>query len=286
MANKNFKISVGSGKGGTGKTTFSTHLADYLSKFLKLNFVDCDVEAPNANIFFKGTEVANKRVSSFIPKFPDICTFCGKCSEVCQFNSISILKDRIIFFPELCHGCKSCQYLCPEQLIKPSEKSVGKVTSFEKENLTIFEGKLNVSEILSPHVIREAISKSEKSLTGLTIIDSPPGTSCGAINSYLQSDLVILVAEPNPFSLNDLKLTVETLNELDKDALLVINKSDENDSIIEEYADFQGIEILGKIPFKKDFAKSYSGGYFFLEDIPEARSIFDKTYKIILEKLL
>jgi len=43
-------ISVASGKGGTGKTTIATNLALSLKQ---TQFIDCDVEEPNANIFFK-----------------------------------------------------------------------------------------------------------------------------------------------------------------------------------------------------------------------------------------
>ena len=39
----------------------------------------------------------------------------------------------------------------------------------------------------------------------LVIIDSPPGTSCPVIESVRSADLVLLVTEPTPFGLNDLK---------------------------------------------------------------------------------
>jgi MinD superfamily P-loop ATPase len=47
------KISIASGKGGTGKTTLSTNLSDFLSKKYKTVLVDLDVEEPNSGLFSK-----------------------------------------------------------------------------------------------------------------------------------------------------------------------------------------------------------------------------------------
>jgi len=54
-------ISVASGKGGTGKTTIAVNLALSLSN---VQFLDCDVEEPNAHIFLK-PEIKEK-LSAFI----------------------------------------------------------------------------------------------------------------------------------------------------------------------------------------------------------------------------
>ena len=56
-------ISVASGKGGTGKTTVSVNLA--LSLDEDVQFIDCDVEEPNAHIFLK-PEI-QERIASSIP---------------------------------------------------------------------------------------------------------------------------------------------------------------------------------------------------------------------------
>jgi len=108
-------ISVASGKGGTGKTLVATSLALSLSSRERVQFLDCDVEEPDAHIFLKPAITRCEPVCIQVPEVDDKrCTYCGRCAEVCAYHAIAVLPDQILVFPHLCHGCGACSYLCPE----------------------------------------------------------------------------------------------------------------------------------------------------------------------------
>lgn len=115
-------ISVASGKGGTGKTTVATNLAKILED-RNVTLLDCDVEEPNCHLFLKPTIDREKEFHTFIPVV-DLykCTYCGKCSELCQFKAIVTIKKNVLVFPELCHGCEGCRLICPVNAISEGKK--------------------------------------------------------------------------------------------------------------------------------------------------------------------
>ena len=89
---KCMKIAIGSGKGGTGKTTVAVALA--LASTEPAQYLDCDVEEPNGHIFFKPVLKDKKSVALKIP-FVDsaLCTGCGACDRIFQFNAIISLAS-------------------------------------------------------------------------------------------------------------------------------------------------------------------------------------------------
>ena len=116
-------ISIASGKGGTGKTTVATNLALSIGN---CQFLDCDVEEPNAHIFLKPEIKESHPVSIPVPRVDtDKCTYCGKCAELCQFSAIAVIKENVLTFPELCHGCGACSTLCPEHAITEVDRKIG-----------------------------------------------------------------------------------------------------------------------------------------------------------------
>jgi len=196
-------ISVASGKGGTGKTLVATSLALSLIDNYKVQLLDCDVEEPNANILLRLDMKLSQPVYIPIPKVDETkCTYCGKCAEVCAYNAIAVLKEKVLVFPELCHGCGACSYLCAESAITEEGRQVGIVERGNSGNLELVQGKLAIGEAMAPPVIREV--KKYLDPANMVIIDVSPGTSCPVVEAVEGSDFCLLVTEPTPFGLNDL----------------------------------------------------------------------------------
>lgn len=281
--NNNFikpkKVVIASGKGGTGKTTIAVNLALTASEIIqKVTLIDCDVETPNAHLFLKNFDYNTIQVKSFIPEIDlNICNNCGKCSKICKFNSIIYIHKtkKILFFQERCHGCGACMYVCPQKCITRSNKVIGNIYKSKKDNLKFIYGLMNTDEILSPVIIKKTkkfISENE-----FIIIDAPPGTSCPVVQTIINNDLCILVAESTPFGLYDLKLAVKLLKKLKVQFTVLINKHEEGKNIIIDYCKNEKIKIIGKIPYSEKAAKLYSEG------LP---LIIENEYKIIFDNIL
>jgi MinD superfamily P-loop ATPase len=271
-------ITVASGKGGTGKTTISTSLA--LSLDQEVCLLDCDVEEPNAHIFFKIKETEKQIVNTFVPFIEkDKCNFCGACEQLCQFNAIAKIGKSVTVFPEMCHSCKGCMMVCEQEAIKEEHRELGLIERAKIDNVELVFGRLRIGEPMSPPLIKrvkENIKSSE-----INIIDAPPGTSCPAISAMQNSDFVLLVTEPTPFGLNDLILTVEVVRLLKIPFGILINRSDSGDNRTKEYAIREDIPILLEIPDKREIAEGYSRGDTIVKTLPEMKEEFkDLYYKI------
>lgn len=253
-------ISIASGKGGTGKTMVAVNLALAVSRECDVSFLDCDVEAPNAHIFLKPDFRDERAVSIPVPHVDkNRCTYCGDCARICHYHAIMVTNDDILLFPELCHGCAGCTLLCPQGAISEKQRTIGMIRKGATGRIAFTGGLLSVGEVLSPYVIREM--KKEVRNDTITIIDSPPGTSCSVVETIKRSDYCILVTEPTPFGLNDLKITIQILEELNIPFGIIVNKASSTcDLPVEEFSANAGIEILMKIPWQREIAHRYSLG--------------------------
>jgi MinD superfamily P-loop ATPase len=266
-------ISVASGKGGTGKTLVATSLALSLIDNYKVQLLDCDVEEPNANILLRSDMKSSQPVYIPIPKVDETkCTYCGKCAEVCAYNAIAVLKEKVLVFPELCHGCGACSYLCPESAITEEGRQVGIVERGNSGNLELVQGKLAIGEAMAPPVIREV--KKYIDPANMVIIDVPPGTSCPVVEAVEGSDFCLLVTEPTPFGLNDLSLAVEVVRKLGIPCGVVINRVGIGGEEVEQYCHREGIPVLLRIPLDRKIAMLYSNGIPLVEGMPEWREDF------------
>jgi MinD superfamily P-loop ATPase len=276
-------ISIASGKGGTGKTTVATNLAASLPHPVQL--MDCDVEEPNAFLFLPSQTRQEEIVTTPVPEIDkEKCNFCGKCEEICQFKAIAVLKETaVMVFPELCHSCGGCMEVCPEGAVSEGYRELGLIERGHTNNIELVYGRLRVGEAMSPPLIKKV--KTLAIPAEITIIDAPPGTSCPVIEAMKGTDFVVLVTEPTPFGLHDLKLAVGAVQILGIPHGLIINRSDMGDQKVKQYAEAMNIPILMEIPFEKRIAEAYTAGKLIVEAIPEYKQKFNELFDRIRDTI-
>jgi MinD superfamily P-loop ATPase len=279
------RIAVASGKGGTGKTTVATNLAWVAAASLAgVAYFDCDVEEPNGALFLRPDIEETLPVGISVPRLdPGLCTGCGLCGQICQYSAVVCISGKVLLFPELCHGCAGCWLVCPTGAIGESRREIGRLEMGRAGRILFAQGLLNVGEAMSPPVIRQL--QAQAPAADLTLVDAPPGTSCPVIESVRGADLVLLVAEPTPFGLNDLKLAVEMVRALDLPFAVVINRFDMGDGQTRSYCGRERIEIVAEIPDDRRVAEAYSRGELACSVCPEYRVLFDRllarAYEIV-----
>lgn len=278
------KIAIASGKGGTGKTTVATNLAYVASRNGQgVAYLDCDVEEPNGHIFLKPQISESKPIGNLVPQVNDAkCIHCGKCGEICQYSAIVCVGEKVLVYPELCHACGGCLLVCPVGAITENLRPMGKLETGNAGPIQFVHGLMNVGEAMSPPLIREV--KAAAPEVDLVIIDAPPGTSCPVIESVKDSDFVLLVTEPTPFGLNDLKLAVEMIRALELPFGVVINRADTGDRETLSYCQSNRIEILAEIPDDRKIAEAYSRGEMACEAIDDYKKLFAALLKSVLNK--
>lgn len=255
-------LSIASGKGGTGKTTIAVNLALALHN---VQFIDCDVEEPNAHLFLKPDIQEKKPATVLVPEVDETrCDYCGKCREICAYNAIAVFPKEqgrvggVLIFPHLCHSCGGCILLCPQEAITEKEREIGIIEAGQSGEIEFIHGRLTIGEIMSPPLIKQV--KEYIKPSKMVIIDAPPGTSCPVIAAVHGSDFCILVTEPTPFGLYDLTLAVEVLEKLQIPFGVIINRSDIGNRKVDDYCESKNIPILMRIPFDREIASLYSQG--------------------------
>ena len=271
------RIAIASGKGGTGKTTVSTNLAVAAARRgLRVAYVDCDVEEPNGQLFLKPQIKSSRAVGRLYPRVDEIrCTHCGLCGEICQFSAIVCVGQKVLVYPELCHSCGGCTLVCRSGAITEAVASMGEVSAGKAGNLRFLAGTLRVGEAMSTPLIRQV--KGEIRNEDVAILDCPPGTSCPVIESVRGADLVLLVTEPTPFGLNDLRLAVDMVHTLRLPLAVLVNRAGTGDCKTYEFCQTRGIPIWATISDDRRVAEAYSRGELAYNAVPEFRVAIDNV---------
>lgn len=286
------KIAIASGKGGTGKTTVSVNLYKFLSQEFnnQVQLIDCDVEEPNDSLFFstakKNTE---KEIFSLTPTIDsDKCTYCKRCEEWCEFNAITLVKS--LNFAEvntdLCHSCGACLAACNYNAITEYEKPLGRISQFNTGfGLGLIEGRLEIGSAMQTALIKE-VKKYALNEATITLFDAPPGTSCPVVETVSDANYVILVTEPTPFGIHDLTITVNLLAELNIPFGVIVNKAGLGNNDIYTFLKENNIDLIGDIPFSKNYATSYSNGELLTNIPPEIATFYRKIVEVIKTKIV
>ncbi|MCK9278709.1 MAG: ATP-binding protein [Methanoculleus sp.] len=276
------KITIASGKGGTGKSTVAANLAYTLARSREVVLVDCDVEEPNLHLFFPAPAV-DVPVTTPVPEIdPASCTLCGECGKFCRFGALSVLKDRVLVFPELCHSCGGCVLVCPQGAVREIPRTVGRVAcSRPLPALTLISGVLNEGEVQAPTVIKAAKMLAEGH--PLTLYDASPGIACPVIETLEGSDVCVLVTESTPFGLHDLRLAAEVAERVGIGAGVVINRSDGQDEATLGFYRERGLPILMTIPFSREIAAVQNRGGLICRDLPGWEEQFADLFSEIVK---
>lgn len=288
--NQPITIAIASGKGGTGKTTVAVSFALSLPA-ASTCLVDCDVEAPNAHLFLEPVNEQVIPVKKMIPKVLfERCTFCGKCAEICQFHAITVLnkpilqQQNVFVYPDLCHSCGACLYVCPEHALEEVPQQIGLIReSRTPSGMHLLTGEMQVGTAMPTQVIRTVIKRafSRQTQHSVIIFDAPPGNSCSVVETVKRADFVVLVTEPTPFGLHDLRLSVQLLEQMHKPAGVIINRDGIGDNAVEEFLAEKGLPLLLRIPFDQTIAEKLSNGIPLIRQSAEYQQSFIRLFQQI-----
>jgi MinD superfamily P-loop ATPase len=281
------KITIASGKGGTGKTTVATSLALSLASVKPEQpplFLDCDVEAPNAHLFLHPRLTEQQDVALLIPSVDEAkCTHCGKCAEACQYHAIVVLGQKTLVFPQLCHGCGSCTALCPEAAIREVPDRMGVLErGLALAGIPFARGVLDVGEPMAVPVIRQLLAWAKPELGQTVLCDAPPGTSCPVVAVVRGSDYLLLVTEPTPFGLHDLRLAVQVATELGIPAGVIVNRENGPYPALDKFCADHHLPVLLRIPFERTIAEGVAQGKTLLDIHPEYCDRFRQMFTQIV----
>ncbi len=277
-------LAIASGKGGTGKTTVATSLALALAEEgRRVSFLDCDVEAPNAHLFLKPDFQQQKDVHLMIPQVDEArCDGCGVCAEVCQYHAIVVIGGKTLVFPEMCHGCGSCTLNCPQQAITEIPETLGMLQAGEAPGgIQFARGLLNVGEPMAVPVIHQLKKWRPAVQAEVVIMDSPPGASCPVVVSLRGADFVLLVTEPTPFGLHDLRLAVELTREVRLPIGVIINRDGIGDSAVDAFCQEAGLPVLLRIPFEREIGEGIAQG----RSLVEIRPVFRQKFREMVARI-
>jgi MinD superfamily P-loop ATPase len=280
------KIAIASGKGGTGKTMVTASLATIWKS--PVVAVDLDVEEPNLHLFLKPVISDCRDAFMEVPKVDESkCDFCRQCSDLCQYKAISVFNAVVMVFPEMCHGCGGCMAVCPQKAISSDYRLLGEISWGSSQSIGFLMGRLRVGEAMSPPLIKKVLEELSRqklfSDKADVLLDAPPGVSCPAVSAVIESDVIVLVTEPTPFGLFDLRLAYQAFTPLNKPMGVVINRAGLGNDEIYKFCRQVQLPILTEIPYQRNIAEVYSKGLVVAQSSKKMSNLFLELSKTICD---
>ncbi|HNV69487.1 MAG TPA: 4Fe-4S binding protein, partial [Candidatus Ozemobacteraceae bacterium] len=228
-----------------------------------VQLIDADVEGPNSHHFLPlGAPLDEIVVRSMLPEFDQsLCTLCGQCTEFCAFSALAMTTDRVLLFADMCHGCEGCREICPTQAIRSGSQEIGIILNWRLDGIDFWQGRLHTGQVLTPALIRELKRRAGERTADLTIVDCPPGTACAMMAAVKNADHLLLVTEPTPFGRHDLELAMAATRRWKTPCEVVVNRSEGEDSLIEELCQARAVPVLDRLPLDRAVATAYAGGH-------------------------
>lgn len=257
MKDKPITLAVASGKGGTGKSCVAASLMVTVPGIIG---ADADVEEPNLSLLLEAEPYASSLVETPLPVIDEnLCDRCGDCVRACRFAALNMFGDNFPLPNDLCHGCGVCSMVCPKNAISETGKPIGEIRLCKGGGLNIFEGRLHVGMPNPVPVIHATVETAMAEKKNL-VIDCPPGTSCPMVAAIRRADMVVLVTEPTPFGAADLDLALQVIRNLNKPAMIVINRADLGEADIDSLGKKYSVPVAARLPFSRSIAESYARG--------------------------
>jgi MinD superfamily P-loop ATPase len=281
----NITISVAAGKGGTGKTLISASLAQALVREHPggVQVLDCDVEEPNCDILLH-PDIDDREVVNIL--VPDVdmskCTHCKKCAHVCEVGAIAAIGEAVVTFHDLCSGCGACAFVCPTGAIEEVPLRIGELAhGTTPEGIDFHQGRLDVGHQRATPVTNATKATTDPDL--ITIVDAPPGTACPMQEAVEETDYCILVTEPTPFGLANLREAVDTCRRMEVPCGVIINRDRDDDEEMAQYISEENLDVLMRVPERRSIAEAYSGGDTLLSANDEWRPALLEVFESIAE---
>lgn len=277
-------IAVAAGKGGTGKTMVAVNLALALHRSgLRTILVDADVEEPNAHLFLRPCITKKMDVTHPVPRIDEaLCNRCGQCASFCAYGALAVTPSRALIFDDICHGCGGCALVCSRGAISEEEKVVGQIEAGRaRGGMGFFRGMLEIGEPQASPIVEKL--KDFLDPEAVNIIDCGPGTGCAVMAAVRGADLCLMVTEPTPFGLHDLKMAIGMARALGVESMVIINKDVPNERQVREFCSENGLDILLSIPFSREIALLTSQGINLVDWSEEWEESFRSAFRKINE---
>jgi len=262
------EIVVASGKGGTGKTFLASNLAILINERLDgAVAADADVEAPDLVLAMGGEKklLRSREVWESMKASIDykLCNRCLRCVDVCMFDAIRLVDGEPRIIEEFCEGCGACAHVCPANAISFRRTRTGRIYSVETTaGVKTATGDLEIGGRNSGDLVYLVREEAKEIARGdhvkNIVIDSAPGIGCPVISSLSGADLLIIVVEPTPQSLNGAKRLLKVAEAFKMKVTYVVNKFDLNEEFLKAIDSELELECVGRIPYDSEVPSSYS----------------------------